>query len=654
MEKSSEFSELAVPDEDLLGYQSKRFVEQKLGKEKEPPSTILRGKAQNLEDLERRKSKEISSKKKMETRRKFKRQNKRSEDRKHHMSDGNKSKTGQNSISKPQKEISTTNKGTNDARTYSDKINSLTQANKLKTFFLILCIILSLANCGYNDVIGNVLTIPLTKHVYKMTKEEQVEQSAVFYVCLSLGSVLAAMAVSVLATTVGRVRGLFLIEACKIATCALMSIKNIKIFMGMVLVSGFLAGVQENMVMIMMRELVAPKISDKSGFLYYITASSFAAVAGYMGVLFGNEQNLAKNWRAVILWPSLISLISFSGVFSVMGCSDTPQYYVETIKDVKSLRAKILTSMRRIYEKKSAEKYLEYKLFEVKKKAKFEEAKRKLEKEKDKSESETKKSKKGWRTLLKPRYMTQMVLGTSLSMLKELAGISMFLYFSTQFFDEIFEQGEGASLTFILSTGYMAGAFLSYFSIMLGRRGGMLITGVIHSLALLVVILGSVWASWWTVAISIFIYTASYTPGHGSILRVYLVEILPPSGISVVNTLKWILLAWLCAVIPGAQLKYGALAIMEFHFFFSVIVCVLIYLCVFETSGLSNEEIEIIFLNQKSVFNFGKRDGLLSDPPTQSPVTDRRGNEGSGVVVEQEIKGFETDRTQNQRLVGVA
>ena len=311
---------------------------------------------------------------------------------------------------------------------------------------------------------GNVLTIPMTKHVYGMTKEEQVEQSVVFYVCLSVGSVMAAMSISFLANNVGRVRGLFLIDGCKIASSCLIGIKHIRIFMGMTLVSGFLGCLQENMVMFLMRELLPPKISDKSGFLFYIIASLFSMIAGSMGVAFGSEKNLAKNWRVVVMWPALVSLFSFLMVFLIMGCFDTPQFYVETVRDAKQLKSKILGSMKKIYEKKSAAKFLEYKIYEVQKKANFEETKRKLARKKNKYKPNSNlPEKENWRTLLKSRYLTQLVLGTALSLLKELSGINVFLYFSTQFFDEVFEEGEGAGLTFIMSIAYMAGAYLSYF-----------------------------------------------------------------------------------------------------------------------------------------------------------------------------------------------
>ena len=113
----------------------------------------------------------------------------------------------------------------------------------------------------------------------------------------------------------------------------------------------------------------------------------------------------------------------------------------------------------------------------------------------------------------------------------------------------------------------------------------MLVFGIIHSLGLLGVIIGVMNVSWWTVVISLSIYMVSYTPGHGSILRVYLVEILPPPGISIAKSLRAFLVVYISAVIPHSRVKYGALTIFEILFFCSALDCLIIYFCVFETGG---------------------------------------------------------------------
>ena len=652
MQNSSELSGEGIPEETIQHYQRKRSIQQKLPKEKkekEAPSQILNNKPNNFKEKQIEKKRKESIKQKKEERKNFIRVKT--------LKTNSGEKEPRVKIPENQERISTgltvslPNQEILDQQTYASKINSLKFSNKYKNFFLVVAVMLGCAASGYNDVIGNVIAIPMTKHIYKLSKEEQLQMTGNFYVSLSVGAVLACMSVSVFANLIGRTRSLLLIEAAKTLACVVMNIKNLKVFMGMMMVSGFLAGVQGSIVMILMRELFPPKISDKSGFLFYITASSFATVAGYLGVAFGSEEKLAENWRVAISWPALVSLMSFSGVLFLLGCNESPQFYVETEKDFKKLTAKMFGTMSKIYNKESALKFIDYKLFEVRKKLNFlmkqmMESKRKL------SEGKIV-DKKDWRALFTRRYLTQIVLGTALSMLKELAGVSIILYFSTQFFDDIFEDGKGAGITLILSIGYFVGALLSYFSIILGRRSGWLLTSIAHSLALLGMIVGVIQVSWWIVAVSGFIYTVSYTPGLGSILRLYLVEILPPSGIAVASTLKWVLLAWLCAVVPTAQIEYGVLTILEFHFFFSVVVCIVIFSCVFETDGLSNEEIEIIFQKQKSCFNFGKREGLPSKPPSEA--SQRAGDMSSQrdvtVVVDEQMKGFETDRTQHQRLI---
>ena len=496
--------------------------------------------------------------------------------------------------------------------TYSQKINSLKFANPLKNLFLVTSIILTLTAFGYNDIIGNVLVGPMTKYIYNLNREQGIKQTGVYYVCLSVGSIIANGSISIFANYIGRIKGLLLIEIMKLVAYFVITVENLRVYMGMVLVVGFLGTVQESLVMIIMRELLPPKISDKSGFLFYIIAGLFSTLASFMGVFYDSNEELARNWRVVMCWPAVVSVFSVLGVILVLGCLETPQYYVENVKDALELKKKMKYVAGKIYNKKSSEKFVKYKLYEIRKRQKFELKKKKKEAMKElegaPKRKTSEKGSKSWTEIFKSRNLTQTILGTSLSLLKELAGISVISYFSTQMFDETMN-GEGAIVTVVMNFTYLVGAVFSYWSINLGRRGGLLYTSIAYSISLLGIIVGVIYQNLPLVLLGSSTMNIAYTCGPGSILRVYMVEILDPNGIAIANTLKWLLITLMCALAPIMQLEYGVLPILEFHFIFSVVACIVIYLCVFETDGMSNEEVEIIFQRQKSCFNFGKIQG---------------------------------------------
>ena len=542
---------------------------------------------------------------------------------------------------------------------YSEKINSLKTDNIYKNFVLVSSVILCLSAFGYNDIIGNVLVGPMTKYIYNLNREGMIKQTGMFYVSLSVGSIMANMSVSLFANNLGRIRALLVIEVSKILCYAVINYEDLRVFMGMTLFIGFLGTLQESLVMIILRELLAPKISDKSGFLFYMVACGFSALASIVGVSYKSNEELARDWRFIISSPVALSIFSFFGVFLILGCLDTPQFYVETETDLAKLKAKMYKVMTKIYEKKSSLKFVQYKLYEVRKKKRFESKQRRLARLKGKRPKNTKRS-NTFLSAFRTKYLSQVVLGTALCINKEMAGVSVIAYFSTQMFDEVMDNGP--IITVLMNVGYLVGAVVSYWSINLGRRDGMLISSIIHSASMLGLIIGSMKQNFTILAFSSVIYKISYTAGPGSILRVYMVEILPANGIALANTLKWLVIAGLCAVVPAVQLKYGVMVILEFHFFFSIVSCLVIYLCVFETTGLSNEEIAIIFQRQKSAINFGKLNDPYSKSQSQLFGSVVRSSHGGMTLVDESLKlkqqeietnwrEWETQRSKQRRLV---
>ncbi|CAD8073318.1 unnamed protein product [Paramecium sonneborni] len=96
------------------------------------------------------------------------------------------------------------------------------------------------------------------------------------------------------------------------------------------------------------------------------------------------------------------------------------------------------------------------------------------------------------------------------------------------------------------------------------------------------------------------IYVISYSLSLGPVFWVYLSEVLPTKGISLVVFINWISCATLAQIFPIIVEQLS----LQFNFGIFAVVCffleVIFYLFVFETKGLTKIEIQNLFQNQKN------------------------------------------------------
>ena len=254
-----------------------------------------------------------------------------------------------------------------DIYTYSSKINSLEQRSHLRTNLLLIFIILTICYSGYVQSIFNLLALPLTKHVYKFTKEEQVARTGMIYSLIATGYIFANLSISLFAKNFGRMRLFLVVEAAKIVACFLSTLQNFNLLLGLMVATGFLCGIQETLSGILIKEIFQPKIADLGGLLFYLPCSGFSLIASSTSLLVGGEMGFAKNWRILLAWPSLISIVALIGITWIYGCVETPQFYVETETDLKRMRRKIDVAVSQIFTKKATRDYIKYKFQELRK-----------------------------------------------------------------------------------------------------------------------------------------------------------------------------------------------------------------------------------------------------------------------------------------------
>ena len=476
-----------------------------------------------------------------------------------------------------------------DSLTYTEKLKTLEQKNVFLNWFLMLSVVLSLNFTGYYIVICNVIAIPLTRDVYGLDEHHQKMRSGQFGAFLALGYLLSSLNMGLFSKHVGRVRTLLLMELLKIVVILLYRIQNIKLFIVLRLLTGIICGFQGIIVPLIGKEMMPPRVAVVGGAMFYSSRTLFMLVASLMHMVFGGEHGLSKHWRLVLTWPMIFCFVVLGAILSTLGIHETPDFYVENIKDEAKLREAITRSMKRIYTEESAVKFTQYKLEEIRKN--------------QKNNENNKINVMGWGNMFSKVYRSQLILAILISMLKEFSGISFMVFFSTQVFNAV--SGNGSTITVVLSVGNFLGAVLSLFVIGYGRRSGQIVSTVIHGIAIIGLYFGTVMKDGFLLSISTLVYIVSFACGLAAITGVYLVEILPPFGLGVTLAFQWLVAIGIGASSPYLIMTIGAPAIMVIHFLGCWLLFVTLYFLCHETKGLSKEEIQRIFM--KGMIAVGKK-----------------------------------------------
>lgn len=145
---------------------------------------------------------------------------------------------------------------------------------------------------------------------------------------------------------------------------------------------------------------------------------------------------------------------------------------------------------------------------------------------------------KGLKDMFSQTYRKRFFLGCFLNVFRQLGGINIMLFFSTQIFDEI--SGNGATMTLLIGTANLIGAFIS---ILTGKHKRIVVFStslIFHSIGIFGVAIG-VWLKSGLIAgVMVMVYMVSFAFGNGSMIFVYVAEILPAAGVGVATASQWI------------------------------------------------------------------------------------------------------------------
>lgn len=184
------------------------------------------------------------------------------------------------------------------------------------------------------------------------------------------------------------------------------------------------------------------------------------------------------------------------------------------------------------------------------------------------------------------------------------------LFFSTQLFDDI--SGNGPMITLLIGIFIVVGALISIFTAKMKRRLTYGLALISQGIGILLVAI-AVWIPDGTLAIAgVILYMIAFSIGNGSMLFIYISEIVPHSGIGVAMGAQWISSAIIGIGAVPLKDKIGIASVfMICAGLIFVQVIVLFWLGV-ETRGKTPHEIDAIYLGE--VYTKHKKRDSVSHP----------------------------------------
>ena len=457
--------------------------------------------------------------------------------------------------------------------------------NKCRNYTRMFFISLGSFAFGYYLVITNVLAKPLTKGVYGMNKDDQKTYTGYFGSLFSLGAMVSVALSGYLTKSIGRVKLCLVTDIACILHALAYSIESIPVLLLMRFFSGFIGGVALVVNPIISKELFPPQIAPLGGTMSFTVICTFLVVAALTNPIFGGEEGLTKHYRIVLLLPAFLNLLRIGFVAALLLGHETPNYYFERNWPRVKLAKTLLKTMRLFYTEEDAKEVTKQKL------KVNDELQRMLAKNRKKGNSAKQGTSVnvGLRALFTRRYRKQFLVACLLNACQQLTGINVIGFFSTQIFDDI--NGSGGAITVIITFGMFSSAVLSNVVVYFGRKICLVISSIWSGIMYLVIIYGISVKSIAILAPSCYIYVLFYSFGLGSILAVFLSELIPPVGVGISVIFRWLTAAILSLLAPVMMKAIGVSWMFFIFFVLCMITGVFIQLTCVETKGKTQQEI---------------------------------------------------------------
>ena len=422
------------------------------------------------------------------------------------------------------------------------------EKNRKRNRMLMMAISIGGYSLGYYVSIMNSMSKPILEGQYNMSEDEQVNINGNMNFLYSIGAMIGELSNRPLLSWIGRRKMNIGVDFMVIFIVGLMTIKDVWILQGTRLLIGFSSALHCSVGGITLVEIMPTKLASLGNTLIYTTITIFVLITFAQQSLMSYD-TLKDNWRFFLCYPALISALR---IFLLLGLFnfDSPE---DVLKD-KSLstveqEARLKRNLSAVFDSDTTD----FKAQEM------------IAKQKAVIEEPT------FAAMFSRTYRKLMASAAFVNVGQQLSGVNFLVFFSTQLFDKI--SNNGKTISFVFGFGNFVGSFfcmyfVTRYSRLFSMRLGSFVQGV-SLLLLLVLIKLEVYS---VLPVFIFTYIIFYAVGLGATPGLYTNEILPPAGVGLCLSTSWLTSSIIGKVSPLAVQKFGSeMVILVFG-----IVCILL------------------------------------------------------------------------------
>mgnify|MGYP000845496708 FL=1 len=405
---------------------------------------------------------------------------------------------------------------------------------------------------------------------------------------IPLGGLISGLLSGLLAESLGRRKGLIVVDLLSIIGCILTILKSTPIvwlFLLGRLICGLTVGLNWTIVTLYIRETAPVNMSGRMGSFFKVLFA-FGILTNYaMSFMLPKDDSPSDLWRVLFAFPALVSFIRASLLLFVFPL-DTPKYYI-----LKENHEAAYEALRRIYK----EEYVNT-IFEKEKKApRFTEVK----------------------DYFRGRFTTQFKLACMLIAIFQFTGVNLVTFYSTK----MFFSGGRTEATYLREFNLMIGLIRMLCALCagpladkIGRRWLFIIGDALITIALFLLGLLSQLHQHGGVKFFLLFYVVINGFTFATILPVYMAEVLPLPGCGYAVSFENLLVFLVIYAFPLFVNLMGLQTVFYLCFFCGVGGFVYIYSRVKETKGKKDSEIYNEFNADGA--NFGLLDDDMNETPT--------------------------------------
>ena len=358
---------------------------------------------------------------------------------------------------------------------------------------------------------------PLLDRVYEVSADERVQIVGNLNFFFSIGAMISVLFTGKLMDVLGRRRLNLLLDLAAFLFILLISVKSLFILQLTRALIGFVSSAYCMTAGITLVEVFPTHLASLGNMLVYIAITGTTFLGFIQQTIFSHEA-LVDNWRVFMCYPAVIALGRFC-ILSQFMTYDSPKYITSKYGNDPEYPRMLRENFREIYTDESAE----IKVEEILAENKIQE-----------------KSAVGlWEVLTHPDYRQALISALVIQIGQQLSGVNFFVFFSTEFFDNL--SGNGKTASFFVGLGNLLGGFAGMFIVNSVKRLTAIRFGVLAQGCCFFLILALVGSGiYMPLPLFVLLYMLCFGIGLGATANLYVNELLPPAGVGFSLAIQWL------------------------------------------------------------------------------------------------------------------